>query len=1612
MVRYRLRPTPRVRPSALAILLILSLPFVVAAAPDRVLHRGEFDAGSLTWERTEAGSVPRLGQAPIYQQDGVPQVPSVSVTVLVPADAALGDVTVVPLRTRLLDAPAPLAPGRPLISSEGVAATQDLVRADAGRFPAAWGLAGGDSYRRGYRLLSVTVFPVRAVRGTDGTWAGVEVLEEYEIRTSGTVPAPAPAERAVRRLAAPGERERLERELARVVANPGALYGYAREDGVPAAALPGEKTMNLGESPVSYLIITSEALASTFQTLADHRTAGGLPAVVKTVEWIEANYRHGADLQETIRGFIREAYERWGVEYVLLGGDTDIIPARYALSNFYPPTKTTDIPADLYYACLDGNWNADGDQYFGEAGSTSVPADDADMAAEVFLGRAPVSTVGEAQNFVAKVVGYETSPASGAYPNKILLAAEVLFRSESGDITLDGAVFAEEIFHELVEPNSAMGVVRMYESFDETDGMGAPLYPGSVRETKAAVVDSLNTSSFGIFVQIGHGFFFNMSMGDTDMTVSDADALANVDHPFLLYGLNCASCAFDYSCLMERFVQNDQGGAIASIGASRAAFPYTSNDFQYEFFRLYYEDGVTRLGDLIDSSKLPWLSLAYSNSFTRWTFLNYTLLGDPGMALWRDLPAAADVALPGSVGGGDQTLNVTVSSGGSPVENAVVTVRGGGAYATGTTDAGGAAALPLVVNEAGPLTVDVHGQDLVWTQDTVAVDFGGAFVGLADMAVVDDGTFGTSGNGNGRAEAGETVGLWPTFAGVGSGGSGAATATLASAETGVTVVDGSVGVPAIAAGAQAQSDAPFVVALDAGVADGLRLDFDLAVNDGAKALYENAWTLLATAPEVETVALDWYDTFFGDGDGIVDDGERISVRLTLKNFGAGTADLVTGRLRSNTPNAVIQDSVVTFGPMDLLDSSQGSGLFSFALTSAAAAYDARIDFTDNHGRTFSHPFELSAPSAPQGLAATGALGPDIIGLSWTPDTNPALRGYHVYRSENEGGPFARVSDDIVENIAYFRDTGLGLLTRYYYRVTSVDTSLVESPASGTIAQSTAPPEITNFPLPFEAESSGHFAVGDVTGDGRLEIVFGADEIYVWRADGSELFDGDGDSQTLGPITNAEGTFGPLGIALAELDGQPGLEIVCQDRNAMLVHVLDAKTGQDIPGWPQPMLLNWAWATPAVGDVDGDGDLEIVINNQAGLTFVWHHDGTELRDGDSDPGTNGVFLVRPEGRWAYARCSPALFDLDGDGAAEIIFGTKYAWNAENKLHAFKYDGTEAAGFPYVVGLGANITSSPTIADLNGDGTWEIIFLHELDELVVVQQDGTDYPGFPIAFTSNNGSVSCPSPAVGDFDGDGQLEIAAVSTVSVISAFVSVIDTDPLGGSGSVLPGWPQEIPGNSESSPVVGDINGDGFPDIVHGIGGGDEETLNEIFAFDHQGAPVEGFPITLGGPIRPALVITDLDDDHDVDIVYGGWDGYMHVWDMPFAADGTQIPWGTFRGHYHRDGVYRNYSPTGVEDAPRYADLTLQSIRPNPFNPSTTVRLYVPGAGRGELEVDVFDVQGRRVRRLHEGPLTEGWHDFVWNGRDDAGRPQASGLYLLRAKGDAGSVSAKMALVR
>ncbi|MEZ4387949.1 MAG: S8 family serine peptidase [Candidatus Krumholzibacteriia bacterium] len=179
--------------------------------------------------------------------------------------------------------------------------------------------------------------------------------------------------------------------------------------------------------------------------------------------------------------------------------------------------------------------------------------------------------------------------------------------------------------------------------------------------------------------------------------------------------------------------------------------------------------------------------------------------------------------------------------------------------------------------------------------------------------------------------------------------------------------------------------------------------------------------------------------------------------------------------------------------------------------------------------------------------------------------------------------------------------------------------------------------------------------------------------------------------------------------------------------------------------------------------------------------------------------------------------------------------------------------------------------------------------------------------------------------------------------------------------------------------------------------------------------------VTLFSPAGSIVVLHNRSGGSAGDLV-GNWPGTLQV-DGPGAlADlgGEEVAgvWalhvvdhaGSDTGMLQSWGLHLEI-PDPVTDADAPSAVTrLLGNRPNPFNPSTTLafELARPGAVRLEL----FDVGGRLVRRLVDGPLAAGRHEVDWDGRDAAGREQASGVYLARLVADGTRQSGRLVLVR
>lgn len=390
---------------------------------------------------------------------------------------------------------------------------------------------------------------------------------------------------------------------------------------------------------VEHVTITSVELADEFARLAAHREGEGMAADVVTVNWITANVPAGVDLPETIRNFVAAAHAEWGTRFVLLGGDLEVVPARIVVSSFYPYGGTTEIPCDLYYGGLDGDWNADGDDAWGEPYmSHADPGDDADLVAEVWVGRAPVNSPSGAARFVD---GTLHADAADYLWDSVLLWAEVLFPVdwEPGDqITLDGAGHTAEIFTMLAGVPEPPAVLRMSESGG---------YPFELPLTRANALAQLNSGDHGVIYHADGGWLAGLGAGDGVVTAADLMQLTNAPAYFLATGLHSSAAAYQGDSLYEAMLKAPGGGAAACVGQTNEAFPSNSQAYFGRLMYLLYAEGPRRLGPAVEAARLVGAEWAYRNTVDRWTTLGLTTLGDPALRVgpvpdWGGVTAAPD----------------------------------------------------------------------------------------------------------------------------------------------------------------------------------------------------------------------------------------------------------------------------------------------------------------------------------------------------------------------------------------------------------------------------------------------------------------------------------------------------------------------------------------------------------------------------------------------------------------------------------------------------------------------------------------------------------------------------------------------------------------------------------------------------------------------------------------------------------------------------------------------------------------------------------------------------------------------------------------------------------
>ncbi len=148
------------------------------------------------------------------------------------------------------------------------------------------------------------------------------------------------------------KRPRTERRGKRAVS-----FGSANRRPLRIESLEGRLLLS-GAPPAlyDYVVITSAALESSFQPLVAEKISRGLSAAIVTTDYIYANYTgtETHDNPDKIRQFIADSYANHGTQWVLLGGDVEVVPARgvYLPSGYGYPEQ----PADRHVLCLPGRY--------------------------------------------------------------------------------------------------------------------------------------------------------------------------------------------------------------------------------------------------------------------------------------------------------------------------------------------------------------------------------------------------------------------------------------------------------------------------------------------------------------------------------------------------------------------------------------------------------------------------------------------------------------------------------------------------------------------------------------------------------------------------------------------------------------------------------------------------------------------------------------------------------------------------------------------------------------------------------------------------------------------------------------------------------------------------------------------------------------------------------------------------------------------------------------------------------------------------------------------------------------------------------------------------------
>ncbi len=598
-----------------------------------------------------------------------------------------------------------------------------------------------------------------------------------------------------------------------------------------------------------YIVISRTAFDAQTPQFVEWKTRQGYGVDLVTLESLgHAHHPTSSDAMDAMKDYILDAYNNWPEtpEFVLLVGDMDSgnLSGSLWTKTFYNAFYSQGYrPHDQWYAFLEGD----------------------DLFADIMVGRFPDWNATRMDYQLAKTIAYEKTPH---------IESENAWQKR-GIMTLDSSISA-------------------------------------TINTKNAVSDHLNSwgmniseffsSPWNVTATMSTGFTFYNYRGDYCSSTgwgstfydNDVPYVNNQNKPGVFTILSCSSACFDYgySSTAELLLRHDYSnpsifkGAVAFVGSQAYTAYQWNNPLDKGFYYAWADSNKAILGEALLSAKIYAWNNSPHGTTGEWNRRNcmmkeYTILGDPSLQVWTDVPEEMTVAATPSTVPMNQTTNVTVSvttPTRGPVAGALVCFRRDpDVFVYGYADASGEVVLAVTPATEGAIDLTATAYNNIPVLDSITATPGeGPYVVYMGNTIL----------GDGQADIDDDVSLDIELKNMGTGTAYAVQASLSTTEAQVVVTGQVRDYGAIAPGSTALPASPFEFHVGT-LPDQTVVPFDLDIVSG-DSLWEASFGITIHAP-VLAVAGSQVNDHAGNGNGRPDPGETIELKVLVDNSGSGTA---------------------------------------------------------------------------------------------------------------------------------------------------------------------------------------------------------------------------------------------------------------------------------------------------------------------------------------------------------------------------------------------------------------------------------------------------------------------------------------------------------------------------------------------------------------------------------------------------------------------------------------------------------------------------------------------------------------------------------------------------